>query len=190
MTTTAMNGAVTYLTFTLAGELFAVNVANVREILEMPSITRVPGSPEFMRGVINLRGSVVPVVDMRLKFGIPVANDTVSTCVIVLEVAMEGEPTVIGAIADSVNEVFEIDDSQIEPPPKIGTNLRTDLITGMGRHGDRFIIILDTDRVFSEGMLTIGEESSAEPPAVEERAEADRPGAPRSPSAKARRGRG
>ena len=137
-----------YLTFKLADEVFAVDVAKVREILDFTSITRVPKMPEFMRGVINLRGSVVPVVDMRLKFGMEQTEKTVNTCIIVLEVLMEGEATVVGALADSVQEVFELEPEQIEPAPRIGTKLNTDFITGMGKHGEQFIIILDVEKVF------------------------------------------
>jgi len=139
----------TYLTFTLDQEDFAVDVSGVREVLDYTSVTRVPRTPAFMKGVINLRGSVVPVVDMRLKFGLPEAEKTVDTCVIVLEVEMDGEVTVIGAIADSVKEVFELESRDIEPPPRLGTRFETEFISGMGKHNDNFIIILDVNRVFS-----------------------------------------
>jgi purine-binding chemotaxis protein CheW len=141
--------AKTYLTFTLDHEDFAVDVAGVREVLDFTTVTRVPRTPEFMKGVINLRGSVVPVVDLRLKFGLLEAEKTVDTCVIVLEVELEGEVTVIGAIADSVKEVFELGSSDIEPPPRLGTRFETEFISGMGKHNDDFIIILDVNRVFS-----------------------------------------
>jgi len=139
----------TYLTFTLDQEDFAVDVAGVREVLDFTNVTRVPRTPEFMKGVINLRGSVVPVVDLRLKFGLPETEKTVDTCVIVLEVELDGEVTVIGAIADSVKEVFELDSADIEPPPRLGTRMETEFISGMGKHNDDFIIILDVNRVFS-----------------------------------------
>jgi purine-binding chemotaxis protein CheW len=157
----------TYLTFTLDREVFAVDVSNVREVLELPVITRVPRTPEFMRGVINLRGSVVPVVDLRLKFGMAVAADTVDTCIIVLEVSLEGETTVIGSVADSVKEVFEMSPDQIEPPPRIGTRLRTEFIRGMGRHDDRFTIILDVDRVFSAEELALAQEAGQAAPGAD-----------------------
>ena len=107
-----------YLTFKLGEEVFAVDVAKVREILELTPITKVPKTPEFMRGVINVRGSVVPVVDMRLKFGMPRAKETINTCIVVMEVDMDGETSVIGALADSVQEVSEFQPEHIEPPPK------------------------------------------------------------------------
>ena len=116
-----------YLAFKLAEEVFAVDVEKVREILELTTITQVPQTPDYMRGVINLRGSVVPVMDMRLKFGMPASETTVNTCIIVVEVVHEDEVVVIGALADSVQEVFELEPDQIEPPPRIGTRLNTDL---------------------------------------------------------------
>lgn len=138
-----------YLTFRLAGETFAVNVAEVREILDFINITKVPKTPDFMRGVINLRGSVVPVVDMKLKFGMEMTEKTVNTCIIVLEVTLDGETTIVGALADSVQEVLELEPADIEPPPRIGMKLNIDFISGMGKLGDEFIIILDTDRIFT-----------------------------------------
>jgi purine-binding chemotaxis protein CheW len=139
-----------YLTFRLDEEVFAVDVAKVREILDFTAITKVPQTPDFMRGVINLRGSVVPVVDMRLKFGMSQTEKTVHTCVIVMEIALGGETTVVGSLADSVQEVLELEPEQIEPAPRIGTKLRTEFIKGMGKHNEQFIIILDIDKVFDE----------------------------------------
>ncbi len=138
-----------YLTYTLADELYAFDIAKVREVLDFTTITRVPNMPAFMRGVINLRGTAVPVLDLRLKFGMPQADKTVDTCVIITEVNVAGEHATIGALADSVQEVMDLGAGQIEPAPKIGTGLTTAFIKGMGRHGERFIIILDIDRVFS-----------------------------------------
>lgn len=138
-----------FLTFTLADEVFSVDVARVREILEITTITKVPQVPDFMRGVINLRGCVVPVIDLRLKFGMEEADQTVNTCIIVVEVAMDGENIVLGALADSVQEVIEMEPSQIEAAPHIGTHLKTEFIRGMGKHDGRFVMILDIDKVFS-----------------------------------------
>jgi len=143
-----------YLTFTLADEVFAVDVARVREILEMPNITKVPQVPDFMRGVINLRGCVVPVIDLRLKFGMEETAQTVNTCIIVVEVSMDGENTVLGALADSVQEVIEMEPSQIEAAPHIGTHLKTEFIKGMGKLDNRFVMILDIDKVFSDTELS------------------------------------
>lgn len=144
-----------YLTFRLGEEVFALGVSNVREILEFTTVTKVPKTPEFMRGVINLRGSVVPVLDMRLKFGLSQTEKTVDTCIIVVEVSFEGENTVIGALVDSVQEVFDLEPDQVEPAPRIGTQLRTEFIKGMGKREDHFIILLDIDKVFSSEELAM-----------------------------------
>jgi len=138
-----------YLTFKLNSEVFALDVATVREVLDFTTVTKIPRTPEFMRGVINLRGSVVPVVDLRLAFGMSATEKTVSTCIIVMEVRLEGETTVIGALADSVEEVIDLEPEQIEPAPKIGASIKTDFIRGMGKRESRFLMILDIDRVFS-----------------------------------------
>ena len=146
-----------YLTFQLGDEVFALDVSHVREILELTTVTKVPRTPEYMRGVINLRGSVVPVLDMRLKFGLSRTEETVNTCIVVVEASFEGEHTIIGALVDSVQEVFGLEPGEIEPAPKIGTRLKTDFIMGMGKKGDRFIIILDMDKVFSSAELTLAQ---------------------------------
>ena len=116
--------------------------------------------PEFMCGVINLRGGVVPVVDLRLKFGMSEAEKTVNTCIVIVEVSIDEESAVLGALVDSVQEVFEFEPDQIEPAPKIGTRLKTDFIKGMGKRDDQFIMILDIDKVFSIEELEIVQDSS------------------------------
>ena len=156
----------TYLTFTLEDETFAVEVANVREVLDYITITKVPRTPDFMRGVINLRGAVVPVVDMRARFGMPQIEDTVDTCIIVMEISYDGESTVIGAVADSVNEVFDVSSDNIEPPPQIGTSLDLDFIKGMGKYNEQFIIILDINMVFSDLELETVKEISEHAPVL------------------------
>ena len=144
-----------YLTFKLGDELFALDIAKVREVLDFTTVTRVPGTPGFMRGVINLRGSVVPVVDMRLKFGMTTIDMSVNTCIIIVEVTVDGEPVVLGAMADSVQEVLELEPTQIEPAPRIGTRLNIEFIRGMGKHDERFLMILDIDKVFSAVELSL-----------------------------------
>jgi len=144
-----------YLTFNLGEESFALDVANVREILEFTDLTAIPRTPEFMRGVINLRGSVVPVMDMRVKFNLTKTTKTVDTCIIVVEVSLEDEPVVLGALVDSVQEVFELEPDRIEPAPKIGKGLKTEFIRGMGKRDETFVIILDIDEVFSPDELVI-----------------------------------
>ena len=143
-----------FLTFVLDEEIYALDIRQVREVLDLTTITKVPRMPEFMRGVINLRGGVVPVVDLRLKFGLNATEKTVDTCIIIIEITLDGETTLIGALADSVQEVMDLDHDQIKAPPKIGTRLRTEFIRGMGKKNDRFIIILDIDKVFTAQELS------------------------------------
>jgi purine-binding chemotaxis protein CheW len=138
-----------YLTFTLAEETFAIEIVKVREVIDYVHVTRVPRMPGFLRGVINLRGSVVPVIDLRLILGMPSIEKTVDTCVIIAEVQMEGDSLHLGMLADSVQEVIDIDPSQIDPPPKLGSMLNTDFIRGMGKREEGFFIILNIDRVLS-----------------------------------------
>ncbi|MGA2436472.1 MAG: chemotaxis protein CheW [Bryobacteraceae bacterium] len=142
-----------YLTFKLGDEVFATDVAKVREVLDFTAITKIPRTPEFMSGVINLRGNVVPVVDLRLCFEMSKTEKTVNTCIVVVEVVLDGETAVIGALADSVEEVIDLEPEQIEPAPRIGTRIRTDFIRGMGKRDTQFIMILDIDRVFSADEL-------------------------------------
>jgi purine-binding chemotaxis protein CheW len=144
-----------YLTFQLGDEVFCLDISQVREVLDFTNITKVPRTPDFMRGVINLRGGVVPVVDLRLKFGMAKTEKTRRTCIIIVEVNVDGENTVLGALADSVEEVIEMEPGQIEPAPRIGTRLNTNFIRGMGKHNDQFVIILDIDRVFSSDELSV-----------------------------------
>lgn len=138
-----------YLTFKLDEEVFALDIRKVREVLEYTSVTKVPQTPAFMRGVINLRGGVVPVVDMRLKFGMEQTENTVNTCIIISEILIDEESTILGALADSVQEVIELEPTQIEPAPRMGTRLKTEFIKGMGKRDGEFIMILDIDKVFS-----------------------------------------
>ena len=152
----------TYLTFTLVGETYAVEVNQVKEVLEHTTITKVPRTLDFMKGVINLRGSVVPVVDLRLKFGMEEAEKTIDTSIIVLEVTMEDESVVIGAIADSVEEVVTLDPSEIEPSPQIGTRISNRFIRGIGKQNERFVIILDINKLFSSEEISVVADQSQE----------------------------
>jgi purine-binding chemotaxis protein CheW len=142
-----------YLTFKLGDEVFGLDISKVREVLDFTNVAKVPQTPDFMLGVINLRGSVVPVVDMRLKFGMSRTERMVNTCIIIVEVEVDGETTVLGALADSVQEVMDLDPDQIEPPPRIGARLKSVFIKGMGKRDNQFIIILDIDKVFSADEL-------------------------------------
>ena len=128
---------------------FAVDVLNVHEVLEFTKVTKIPGVPDFVRGIINLRGMVVPVVDLRLKFSMSETVKTQGTCVIVLDIGSGGNKTVVGALADSVHEVFEFEPGQVEPPPRIGSLSQKDFILGIGKRDDQFIILLNINRVFS-----------------------------------------
>lgn len=153
-----------YLTFKLDEEVFALDISKVREVLDFTSVTKVPQTPDFMRGVINLRGNVVTVMDLRLKFGMTPTEKSVNTCVIITEVVVDNEVTILGAMADSVQEVLDLAPDQIERAPRIGAKLNTDFLRGMGKHNDNFIMILDIDKVFSatdlEGIKEIGQEMS------------------------------
>jgi purine-binding chemotaxis protein CheW len=159
-----------YLTFKLGDEVFATDVAKVREVLDFTTITKIPRTPDFMSGVINLRGNVVPVVDLRLCFEMSKTVKTVNTCVVVVEMMLDGEPTVIGALADSVEEVIDLEPDQIEPAPKIGTQIRTDFIKGMGKRDAQFIMILDIDRIFSAEELSAVRGAELNKPLAETRA--------------------
>jgi purine-binding chemotaxis protein CheW len=138
-----------YITFKLGNELFAIVVDQVREVLEVSTITRVPTAPEYMRGVVNVRGKAIPVVDMRLRFGLSPIQETVNTRVVVMELVLDGEAMVLGGMADSVHEVIEISATEINPPPRIAMRWKTEFIQGMARRGEDFIIILDVNAVFA-----------------------------------------
>jgi purine-binding chemotaxis protein CheW len=144
-----------YLTFKLGEEMFAIDVSQVREILDVTTITKVPRAPEFMRGVINVRGSVVPVVDLRMKFDMSATERTKDTRIVVMEIALDGDWTTIGTLADAVHNVMDIEPAAIEPAPKVGAKWNTDFINGIGKHNDEFIIILNVDRIFSAEELAL-----------------------------------
>ncbi len=151
-----------YLTFSLGDEDFAFDIDKVREVLDYTTITKIPRTPDFMLGVINLRGNVVPVIDLRMNLGMGGVERTVDACIVIVEVDMNGEHIQLGALTDSVQEVVDIDASQIEPAPKIGTRLNTDFIHGMGKRDDKFVIILDIDKVLSsEELATLRAAGSA-----------------------------
>jgi purine-binding chemotaxis protein CheW len=142
-------GMTQYLTFKLDDEIYALEISKVHSVLDFIHATKVPRTPDYMRGVINLRGMVVPIIDLKLRFGMRMTEKTVDTCVIIAELELEGDKTVLGVMADSVQEVMDLENNQIEPPPKIGSRLKTEFIKGMGKRGEDFIIILDLDMVFT-----------------------------------------
>ncbi len=143
------------LTFKLADEVYGVDIMSVREVLDFSSVTKVPHTPEYMVGVINLRGNVVPVVDLKKKFKIGKTEKTVNTCIIIVEVEIDGESTVLGALADSVQEVVEFEKDCIEDAPKIGTQLNTAFIAGMAKRDSGFVIILNVNAVFSNTEVSV-----------------------------------
>ncbi|HOP04204.1 MAG TPA: chemotaxis protein CheW [Tenuifilaceae bacterium] len=143
-----------YLSFKLGDEEFAAHVGKVLNILEMTKITEVPKAPEYMKGVINLRGTVLPVIDTRIKFGMTATVYTTNTCIIVLDIEMDGETIQVGALVDAVQAVLEIDKNQIMPPPSIGSKYKSEFIEGVANIDEKFIMILNMDAVFSSDELT------------------------------------
>lgn len=143
-----------FLSFKLGDEEFAAHVGKVLNILEMTKITEVPRAPEYMKGVINLRGTVLPVIDTRIKFGMPPTEYTTNTCIIVLDVDLDGESIHVGALVDSVQAVLEFDAKNIMPAPSIGSRYRSEFIEGVVNVDDKFIMLLNMDAVFSSDELS------------------------------------
>lgn len=140
-----------YLTFELKGEIYGLEILKVQEIIGMMGVTRVPRTPEFIRGVINLRGKVIPVVDLRLKFGLEAAQDTERTCIIVVQFMQGDLSLIMGIIVDEVSEVVNIEGGQIEETPSFGANVDTNFILGLGKVGQKVVMLLDVDKVLSSG---------------------------------------
>jgi purine-binding chemotaxis protein CheW len=158
-----------YLTFLICGDEYGVGILRVKEILEYESVTRVPGTAACIRGMMNLRGSVVPVVDFAAKMNLVASPITNRTCIVVVEVQTEGEQLVLGVVADSVSQVVELRAEDIEPPPSFGTRLAVDYLTGMGKAGPKFVLLLDVDRVLSPAELLVASTAmaaEAAPPAA------------------------
>jgi purine-binding chemotaxis protein CheW len=144
-----------YLTFVLGSEMFAIDILGIKEIIEYGSLTSVPMMPAFIRGVINLRGAVVPVVDLSARFGRTATEVTRRTCIVIIEADNEGEKQDIGVVVDAVSEVLEIPAAEIEQPPSFGAKIRADFISGMGKVKEKFVIILDADKVLSVNELAM-----------------------------------
>ena len=142
-----------YLTFALGGEVYGLEILKVQEIIGIMDVTRVPKTPEYVRGVINLRGQVIPVVDLRLKFGIEGIDDTEKTCIIVVQVARIDGTVTMGTLVDEVSEVMDIEGEQIEAAPSFGASVDTEFILGMGKIGDKVVMLLDVDKVLSQGEI-------------------------------------
>ncbi len=149
-----------FLTFLMANEKYGLEILKVREIMGMMDVTTVPTTPAFVRGVINLRGKVIPVVDLRLKFGLEAKEDTQRTCIIVVHLTHTAQEMTMGIIVDEVSDVLDIDQNQIEPPPSFGANIRTDFILGMGKVDKKVMTMLDIDRVLSEQEIALVESSA------------------------------
>jgi len=160
-----------YLTFMLGGEVFAIGILVIKEIIEYGSLTMVPMMPEFIRGVINLRGAVVPVVDLAARFGRAPVENTRRTCIVIVEVEADGERQDVGLVVDAVNAVLEISRDQIEPPPAFGARIRSDFIYGMGKVAGKFVIILNANKVLSMDDLALLERAGSEAQAVHAEAE-------------------
>ncbi len=153
-----------YLTFLLGGEMFAIPILNIKEIIEYGHLTTVPMMPAFIRGVINLRGSVVPVVDLAVRFGRKAGDVTRRTCIVIIEIESADEKQDVGVVVDTVNEVLEIPAAEIEPPPSFGARIRADFIRGMGKINGKFVIILAVNHVLSiDEMATLGQVGDAMP---------------------------
>jgi purine-binding chemotaxis protein CheW len=151
-----------YLTFVLTGEVFAMGILAIKEIIEYAELTEVPMMPGYVRGVINLRGAVVPVIDLSVRFGKPASPVTKRTCIVIIEVVANSERHVLGVIVDAVNAVLDIPAAEIEPPPAFGASIRTDFIQGMGKMNGKFVIILDVDHVLApDEMSTLAEVQEA-----------------------------
>jgi len=148
-----------YLTFNLADEEYGIGILKVKEIIGMITITAVPQTPSHVKGVINLRGKVIPVIDLRLKFGLPAMDYTERTCIIVMEISKDNGHILIGILVDSVSEVLNIKGADIEDTPNFGTNLNTDYILGMAKAGGKIKILLDIDRVMNADDVAILEKA-------------------------------
>lgn len=144
-----------FVTFELAKETYAIPISQAREVVEYDAITRVPKMPAFVQGVMNLRGGVLPVIDLQEKLGLGRLKKTRDSRAIVIEMELEGEPTTIGALADAVRDVVELKESEIGPPPRIGTKISSDFIKAVGRKNDQFIIILNVNSIFSMEDLSV-----------------------------------
>ena len=144
-----------YLTFVLAAEVFAMGILAIKEIIEYADVTEVPMMPEYVRGVINLRGAVVPVIDLSVRFGKPSSPVTKRTCIVIIEVETRRERHVLGVVVDAVNAVLDIPGSEVEPPPAFGASIRADFIRGMGKVNGKFVILLDVDHVLAADEMDV-----------------------------------
>jgi purine-binding chemotaxis protein CheW len=164
-----------YLTFYLAGEEYGIGILRVKEILEYDTVTPVPQTPPAIRGVINLRGSVVPVVGLAAKFGLPPSPLAKRTCIVIVEVCLDGRETVMGLLVDAVSQVMDLTPADIEPPPAFGTAVTVDYLQAMGKVGKRFVLLLDVDKVLAAPELLAADALGATPPEGVEAPAEERP---------------
>ncbi len=143
-----------YLTFVLGDEIYGVEILKVQEIIGIMKVTHVPRMPDFVRGVINLRGKIIPVIELRSKFGLESKEDSEKTCIIVVQIVYKDQSIIMGVLVDEVSEVLEIEESQIEPPPSFGATINIDFIMGLGKVGEKVIMLLDVDSVLTTGELS------------------------------------
>jgi purine-binding chemotaxis protein CheW len=149
-----------YLTFVLGDEVYGIEILKAQEIVGMMKVTRVPRTPLFVRGVINLRGKVFPVIDLRKKFGLDPKEDTQKTCIIVVNATHDDRQVTMGIVVDAVSEVLNIPAEQIEPTPEFGIMVNTDFILGLGKQHDRVVILLDVDKVLSQGEIESADQAA------------------------------
>jgi len=164
-----------YLTFMIGGEEYAVSLLKVKEIIEYDVVTEIPKTPQWVRGVINLRGNVVPVIDLAVKFRLPASVAGKLTCIVITEVECEGEATVMGIMADAVRQVIDLKPEDVEVPPTFGTRVKVDYLLGMARSGKKFCLLLDTEKVLStEELLELPDsvEAATDVPSAESDIEA------------------
>lgn len=148
-----------YLTFQLGKEVYGIEILKVQEIIGMMPVTRMPRTPEFVRGVINLRGKVIPVIELRLKFGLETREDTDRTCIVVVQVAGNAGTVTMGLLVDEVSEVLNVLQEQIEAPPSFGAGVDIDFILGMGKVGQKVVMLLDADKVLSGEELALASQA-------------------------------
>ena len=154
-----------FLTFLVGGEEYAAPILQVREIVEFSDVTRMPAMPPCIRGVVNLRGQVVPVVDLSLRFGYGEASLSRKTCIVMVDADLDGDRTVVGLLVDSVSQVLDLHSQDIEPPPSFGTRIRVDFLSGLGKAASKFVLLLDLPRVLSVDELAQAHSLVASPPA-------------------------
>ena len=164
----AMDRTEQYVSFLLAGDEYAVDILRAREIVEYSVLTRVPMSPAAVRGVLNLRGRVIPVIDLAKRLGLPPAEPTRTTCILMVDATVSGEPSVIGLMIDAVSEVRSLSPTDIEPPPPFGAKVRLDCVAGMGKVGNTIVMLLDIDRVVSLDDVYVASAPALEAPRAEE----------------------